>query len=89
MRTDGCRAVCSSSSPYDVRINGGLIEGNNDLVVNDNSKRLEYVLFCIWSTPYYIVDKFKLAKPCNRTRVKIKTLHRNIVEAIILTGCTQ
>lgn len=36
-----------------------------------------------------LLINLKPLKPCNGTRLKVKVLHGNIVEAIIFTGCAQ
>ncbi|XP_046812126.1 ATP-dependent DNA helicase pif1-like [Lucilia cuprina] len=40
-------------------------------------------------TPVILLRNFKPPKLCNGTRLRIKTLHRNVIEATIITGCGQ
>lgn len=45
-------------------------------------------LFCV-GTPIILWRNLKLAKLCNGTRLKVKALNGNIVEATVLTRCAQ
>lgn len=40
-------------------------------------------------TPVMLLRNLKPPQLCNGTRLKVKALHRNVVEATILTGCAQ
>lgn len=40
-------------------------------------------------TPVMLLRNFKPTKLCNGTRLRVKALHKNVIEATVLTGCAQ
>jgi hypothetical protein len=46
------------------------------------------LILCV-CTHIIFLRNMKPPKLCNRTNIKVKTLHRNIVEATVLTGCAK